>query len=68
MLIHRWLFINRAAKQTTVIPAEIGILWQTLIVIEEIPASAGMTILGYLIARVIIDGMIPDLPMKASDG
>ena len=66
--MHRWPFINRAAKQTTVIPAEVGILWQTPIVIEAIPVSARMTILVYLIARVMIDGMIPVLPMKATDG
>jgi hypothetical protein len=33
--------------QNTVIPAQAGIFWQTPTVLEEIPACAGMTILGF---------------------
>jgi len=47
------LLIWQRNKQTTVIPAEAGIFWQTPTVLEAIPASAGMTRMGYLIARVI---------------
>jgi len=48
----RIILIWQLNKQT-VIPAQAGIFLQTPSELDEIPASAGMTILGYFIARAI---------------
>jgi len=48
----RIILIWQLNKQT-VIPAQAGIFWQTPPELDEIPASDGLTILGYFIARAI---------------
>lgn len=60
------IFIWQPNKQTTVIPVETRIFWQTPTLFEAIPATVGMTILEDLIASVIVSKSSKKLPDKVA--